>query len=153
MVINIDETMDLAVSPGDAFRVLTRPERYPAWITGVLSAEQLPGPPPGTAGSRFRLRVIGPIGHLDADAETVSAEPLRSLGIVATASLFRLTAACDLEATPAGGTRLHVLADVELSGMARFVEGMVRDRIRAGMPDARAHLVAALETEARSLQG
>jgi carbon monoxide dehydrogenase subunit G len=150
-VINTDETVDVAVPPDDVFRVLTRPERYPAWIPGVVSCELLPGPPPGTAGSRFRIRVMGPIGHLDADAETVSAEPPRSLGIAAVASLFRLTAACDLEATSAGGTRLHVVAEIELSGMARFAEAMVRERIRNGLAAGRARLVAALEAEARSV--
>jgi carbon monoxide dehydrogenase subunit G len=149
-VISLDETVVVAVPPGDVFRVLTRPERYPAWIPGVQSAEPLPGPPPGTVGSRFRLRAIGPIGHLEADARTIGAEPPRSLSVDAAASLFRLTAACDLEATAEGGTRLHVMAEIELRGMARFAEGMVRDRVRTGLPEARAHLVAALEAEARS---
>ena len=148
-MITIDESIDVAASPTTVYGVITRLDRYPAWIPGVESAEPLPGPATGTAGSRFRLRFAGPMGPLEADGEVTAADPPRSVAIGATGSLFRLSAACDVEAG-AGGTRLHVAAKVELSGVARFLEGQVRSRATAAMPEALENLKAAIEAEAQA---
>jgi len=146
-VISIDEILDVAVAPAAVFAVLTRVERYCFWVPALKESIALPGAADGSAGSRFSVRFAGPMGMLQATGTVTGAEPPRSLTLEATGGVFRLTGACDLEPTPTG-TRLHVLANAELLGMARFVEGMARDRLAAALPDGRVALQAAIEREA-----
>lgn len=149
-VITIDETLDVAAEPAAVFSVITRVERYPAWIPGVESATAVSGTE-GTVGSRFRLRFAGPVGPIDADGEVTNSVAPSILGITGTSSLFTLRARCEVTAgASAGSSVVAVAGNLELHGLARFMEGQVRKQVAAGMPAALAQLRAAIEGEAGS---
>ncbi len=148
-MIEIDETVEAAAVPEVVYAVVTRLDRYPDWLPGVLSAEVTDGSadPVAAAGRRFRLRIAGPAGPLDADGEVVAADPPRSVEIRAGSGLFNLQATCAVEASASGST-IRVTGRIEPRGLARFAEGMIRSEIASGMPAALARLRSAIEAEA-----
>lgn len=142
-MIELDETVFVDRPPEAVFAHLADIAALPDWLPGVRGAMLVDGGPP-RPGSRIRLAIDGPTGPIEAIGQIEEFQPPERLGFRTVDAPVGLQSRVDLQ--PDGsGTRLRIRARVELSGMFRFAEGMVRRRIDKERPAALADLQRRLE--------
>lgn len=142
-MIRVEESVHVASDSATTFEFLSRIERYPEWLPGVIAAAQTSEGPIG-AGTTFTLRLSGPAGPIDAAGEITALEPGRSVELRADAPVGRVIGGFEL-LSEADATRIDVRMAVELNGAYRFVEGLVARELKAATPEALEVLKARIE--------
>lgn len=123
---------------------LARIESLPDWLPPVQSAERLDDGPL-RVGSRARLRVAGIGPDVTATGQVIALDSPRLIALRTLDAPAGVEARVTLDDAGDASTRLAVAATIELTGMLRFAEGLVRDRIEREVPGALAELKARLE--------
>ena len=134
-MIVLDEVVSIARPREAVFDYLADLRHYPEWQPAVKRAELVDGGTP-KAGSRIRLLVAGPGRDVDVDGEITELERPERLALRSLSGPAKLHAAVDFEPADgaAGGTRLKIHAELQPTGLLRFAEGMIRDRIGQELP-------------------
>lgn len=143
-VIEVDEGLQVARPINSVFAHLARLEALPDWLPAIRSAERLDAGPI-QPGSRARLVLRGPTGDVRATGEVTELVVPSLLAFRTIDAPAKVSARCDLTAAGPASTHLRVRARVELPGLLRFGEGMLRDRLRAELPAALAELRVRIE--------
>jgi ribosome-associated toxin RatA of RatAB toxin-antitoxin module len=146
-VIVLDGEVVVDRRPEQVFDYLADVDHYPDITPAIESAEWLDRD--RASGPLIRLFVRGPARRLQIDAEVVDLDRPHRLAIRSRSGPARVEASCDFDPLVRGRrTRLSFHAEVQPTGLLRFAEGAVSERVHAAMPDAlgalRAHLEAAL---------
>jgi uncharacterized protein YndB with AHSA1/START domain len=147
-VIVLDEEVSIARPREAVFDYLADLRHYPEWQPAVKRAELVDGGTPKT-GSRIRLLVAGPGKDVEVDGEITELVRPERLGLRSLSGPAQLQAAVAFERasdTP-GGTLLRIHAELQPTGLLRFAEGMIRDRIRQEMPNLLSDLRDRVERE------
>jgi uncharacterized protein YndB with AHSA1/START domain len=134
-VIVLDEVVSIARPREAVFDYLADLRHYPEWQPAVKRAELVDGGTP-KAGSRIRLLVAGPGRDVDVDGEITELERPERLALRSLSGPATLQAAVDFERAndAVGGTRLKIHAELQPTGLLRFAEGMIRQRIGQELP-------------------
>jgi uncharacterized protein YndB with AHSA1/START domain len=134
-VIVLDEVVSIDRPREAVSDYLADLRHYPEWQPAVKRAELVDGGTP-KAGSRIRLVVAGPGRDVDVDGEITELVRPERLALRSLSGPAKLQAAVDFERvteTP-GGTRLKIHAELQPTGLLRFAEAVIRDRIGQELP-------------------
>lgn len=143
-VIEINESLVVDRPVEAVYAHLAQIEALPSWLPSIRSAQRLdPGEP--RVGSRARIVIAGPGTDIRATGEVTALVPPTSVAFRTLDAPARIVARCELMPRGTGSTELRLAATVELPGLLRFGEGMVRDRIRRELPTALHELRTRLE--------
>jgi uncharacterized protein YndB with AHSA1/START domain len=146
-VIVLDEEVSIGRPREAVFDYLADLRHYPEWQPAVKRAELVGGGQPKT-GSRIRLLVAGPGKDVDVDGEITELERPERLALRSLTGPAKLQAAVVFErASEAGGTLLRIHAELQPTGLLRFAEGVIRDRIRQELPPMLSDLRERVERE------
>ncbi len=141
-MIRIEEAVEVDAAPADAFAFVTRVEGLPAWLPGVVRAEEEPD-------GGVRLTLAGPGGmQVEALGRITENDPPRLMAITASSGLFRIAATCTVEPLGAARSRIGVRAEVEPRGLATLAAGRIEHDLRAAIPDTLRRLREAVEAAA-----
>jgi carbon monoxide dehydrogenase subunit G len=145
-MIVLEHSLVVDRPPEAVFDYLAEPVHYVEWQPAIERAEVVGGAELGP-GARLRLLVRGPGRPIEAEAEVTTFERPRRLALRTLSGPARVVADCDLEPNSAGGTQVRLKVQIELGGVLRFGEGMVRDRITRELPTLLEDLRARIEAE------
>jgi uncharacterized protein YndB with AHSA1/START domain len=146
-VIVLDEEVSIDRPREAVFDYLADLRHYPEWQPAVKRAELVGGGQPKT-GSRIRLLVAGPGKDVDVDGEITQLERPERLALRSLTGPAKLQAAVVFErSNEAGGTLLKIHAELQPTGLLRFAEGVIRDRIRQELPPMLSELRERVERE------
>jgi uncharacterized protein YndB with AHSA1/START domain len=153
-VIVLDEEVSIGRPREAVFDYLADLRHYPEWQPAVKRAELVGGGQPKT-GSRIRLLVAGPGKDVDVDGEITQLERPERLGLRSLTGPAKLQAAVVFERANegAGGTLLRIHAELQPTGLLRFAEGVIRDRIRQELPAMLSDLRDRVEREVPAAPG
>lgn len=142
-MIRAEETADVRSDVETTFAYLSSIEHYPDWLPGVTAAQQTSDGPLGV-GTTFTLLLAGPTGPIEATGAVTELDAPGRLGVRGSASAGNVAGGLSLEPIEAG-CRLRVWMELELRGMYRFAEGMVRRELETSLPGVLIQLRARLE--------
>ncbi len=142
-MIRAEEAIDVRRDIEGTFAELSAIERYPQWLPGVTAAEQT-SDGPLAVGTTFRLQLAGPTGPIDATGEVTELDAPKRLVVRASASAGQVAGGFDLEPIEVG-CRARVWMELELRGMYRFAEGLVRRELETSLPGVLDQLRTKLE--------
>jgi uncharacterized protein YndB with AHSA1/START domain len=147
-VIVLDEEVSIDRPREGVFDYLADLRHYPEWQPAVKRAELVDGGTPKT-GSRIRLLVAGPGKDVDVDGEITELVRPERLALRSLSGPAKLQAAVAFERSDkaGGGTLLRIHAELQPTGLLRFAEGMIRDRIRQELPNLLSDLRDRVERE------
>lgn len=135
-------TVDRPVSA--VYAHLSRIEALPDWLPSIRVAQRLdPGDP--RVGSRARIVIAGPGSDITATGEITELTPPTAIAFRTLDAPARLAARCHLVSVGPSRTEVQLAGQIELPGLLRFGEGMIRERIRREMPAVLADLRSRLE--------
>jgi uncharacterized membrane protein len=115
--MTIQESVEIACSPEEAFALVDDLERAPEWQSSLESVDVAAGTETRRIGGQRR----------EARFEVVRREPPRSLVIDSRSGPVEVRAAFTIDLAPAG-CRVAIRLDLKLKGAMRFLEGIVRGR-------------------------
>jgi uncharacterized protein YndB with AHSA1/START domain len=147
-VIVLDEEVSIGRPREGVFDYLADLRHYPEWQPAVKRAELVGGGTPRT-GSRIRLLVAGPGKDVDVDGEITELVRPERLALRSLTGPAKLLADVAFErASQAGdGTLLRIHVELQPTGLLRFAEGVIRDRIRQELPKLLSDLRDRVERE------
>jgi uncharacterized protein YndB with AHSA1/START domain len=146
-VIVLDEELSIDRPREAVFDYLADLRHYPEWQPAVKRAELVGGGQPKT-GSRIRLLVAGPGKDVDVDGEITQLERPERLALRSLTGPAKLQAAVVFERGDGpGDTLLKIHAELQPTGLLRFAEGVIRDRIRQELPPMLSDLRERVERE------
>ena len=144
-MIVLDEQVVVDRGPAEVFDHLIDLSRYPQWHPAIESARWTTDRQ-ASAGAPLRLVVRVPPRRVDVDGEIVRAQRPELLEVRSTSGPIRGHITCELVSERRGRrTRLAFHVELQPTGLLRFVERVMADRLRAEMPATLAQLRARLE--------
>lgn len=146
-MIVLDEEVAIDRPRDAVFDYLADLDHYPEWQPAVKRAELVDGGQP-KAGSRIRLVVAGPGRDVDVDGEITALVRPERLALRSLSGPAKVQAAAQFErgASPSA-TRLRLHVELQPTGLLRFAEGVIRQRIDDQLPALLADLRARVERE------
>jgi uncharacterized membrane protein len=118
--MTVEESVEVACSPEEAFALVDDLERAPEWQGSLESVDVAAGKETRRIGGQRR----------EARFEVVRREPPRSLVIDSRSGPVEVRAAFTIGPAPAG-SRVAIRLDLKLKGAMRFLGGLVRGRAEA----------------------
>ncbi len=147
-MIELSQSVVIARPPADVFAHLSQPDRYGAWLPGIKSVSVMSGDAVG-AGTPLSLLFEGPgDSTISATGTVTDFVPPERIGLRAQAKELRFNAVFELTPTVPDGssTTVSLAVRLELLGLYRFGEGMVRKRAPGELEEALGRLKSAVES-------
>ena len=145
-MIVLDEEVSVQRPREAVFDYLSDLDHYPEWQPAVRRAELVDGGQPKT-GSRIRLLVAGPGRDVDVEGEITELRRPERLALRSLSGPASLNAAVLFEAVSRSATRLKLHVELQPTGLLRFAEGMIRERINENLPSLLHELRDRIERE------
>lgn len=148
-VLSHQETLQVQVTPDQAFEVIDDVERMPQWLHRCTELEVLDDPPL-RIGSRLRYsyREGRRTGRMD--GEVVAREAGESLEMLYTDSMMQVTVVLAVSGPPAGPAALTHRVDIAPRGIGKVFSPLIRRQLPGQVRGAMAELEQLLESDARS---
>lgn len=134
-MIRVDREIEVGRPAAEVFERLTKVEDLPRWQPAITEAA-LTSAGPIAVGSTLRLVVSAGGQRTEATGTVVAFDRPKLIAIDATAGPATVRARVAVTEIDPASSRVAVGTEIELGGMLRFVEGMVRSRIEAEAPAA-----------------
>lgn len=146
-MFKLSETVEVAVPPQFAFDWVVDVDNIARWQSGVF-ASRLLTPPPARVGTRFTetLKVMGL--KLTSVCEVTELTVPKTYAFGAKGSQMNYTARFDFAPAHGGGTRINHQATVEMRGLWKLIEPMVRAEGNKEIKEEFRKLKAAMEADA-----
>ena len=123
--MRIEQTFSVARPPREVFAYMTNPDNLAAWQPSKVSVEPLSDGPP-RQGYRIKERTKVGLRQWDQVVELTEFEPGRALSTHIVEGSVPVDGRWTFEDDDAGGSRVHFVAEGELTGAARFAEPLLR---------------------------
>jgi uncharacterized protein YndB with AHSA1/START domain len=146
--VRIEQSFTVARPPDEVFAYITDPANLKAWQPSKLSVEPLTDGPP-RQGYRVKERTKAGLRQWDQVVEFTEFEPGRALTTHVVEGSMPVDGRWTFEDDGAGGSKVHFVAEGELTGFARFLEPLLRSGIDRSFRKYHALLTQNIESAAR----
>jgi carbon monoxide dehydrogenase subunit G len=144
--MRIEQSFTVGRPPAEVFAYMTDPANLKEWQPSKLSVEPLTEGPP-RQGYRVKERTKIGVRQWDQVVEFTEFEPGRALTTHIVEGSMPVDGRWTFEDDGAGGSRIHFVAEGELSGFARVMEPLLRGGIARSF--RKYHALLARNVEAR----
>jgi uncharacterized protein YndB with AHSA1/START domain len=147
--MRIEQSFTVARPPEEVFAYMTDPANLKAWQPSKLAVEPLTDGPP-RQGYRVKERTKVGLREWDQVVEFTEFEPGRALTTHIVEGSMPVDGRWTFEEDGAGGSRVHFVAEGELTGFARFIEPLLRGGIDRSFKKYHALLAQNVEATQRT---
>jgi carbon monoxide dehydrogenase subunit G len=123
--MRIEQSFTVRRPPAEVFAYMTEPANLADWQTSKLSVEPLTDGPP-RQGYRLKERTKVGVRTWDQVVEFTEFEPGRAFATHIVEGAMPVDGRWTFEEHGAGGSRVHFVADGELTGVSRLLEPLIR---------------------------
>jgi uncharacterized protein YndB with AHSA1/START domain len=144
MRVRVEQSFTVRRPPGEVFAFMTDPANLASWQPSKVAAEPLTDGPP-RKGYRVKERTRIGLRQWDQVVEFTEFEPGRALSTHIVEGPTPVDGRWTFARDDAGGTRVHFVAEGDLTGLTRLVEPLLRRGI--GRSFRRYHALLARNVE------
>ena len=146
--MRIEQTFGVQRPPDEVFAYMTDPANLKAWQPSKVSVEPLSDGPP-RQGYRIKERTRIGLREWDQIVEFTEFEPGRALSTHIVEGSVPVDGRWTFEPDGAEGSRVHFVAEGELTGLSRFLEPVLKRGIARSFRQYHALLAEQVEAKAR----